>query len=115
MQTTDTKQRHDESTFVSPDEISKRDEKRRRAARSLQVAQIKTQDARDRLAQATRVPVPEPAKPKPYKPPQPKAFKAPPAPRPIESIMKRVEDRALPKIFKAHWETFASFQARMAD
>ena len=104
MTTTHTFQNHREAAMPGPEEIAKQVERRRKAARDLQVAQIKTQDAQDRYAQTFRAPTPKP-----------KAFKPAAPPRPPESVVKGLEDKAYPRVPKFRFETFGSFLARTAD
>ena len=98
---TDTFTAHCEATMPSPEEMAKRVEKQRKATRDIQRANLNAQDARDKLAQSARVPMPKP-----------KAFKPVKPPRPAETIMRGLERKAYPS-FK--FETFRSFMAQTAD
>jgi len=81
-----------------PEEIAKQVAQKRKATRDLQRANLNAQDARDKLAQSARMPMPTP---KPFKPVKPA--------RPVETIIRSIENKVFPKFT---FETFQKFLAR---
>lgn len=98
MKTTTGFNAHCEATMPDPEEVAKRVDAQRKAARDVQMANIRKQAAQDKYARAFRAPV---QKPKPFKPVAP--------PKSPESVIKKLEDKALPKF---RFESFRSFLAR---